>query len=129
MELYNIPLFGEVHIEHDGPWQGDYDLGELIRNVRAREAETITVRAADDGLISDGIYPNDFLTVDMKRKPHDGDIAVVRLGHRVYARKIFFEKKFVRLETSGDNPAPLIIEPKTPGFELVGRVVTVIREL
>jgi SOS-response transcriptional repressor LexA len=59
----------------------------------------------------------------------DGDIAVIRLGYKIYIRKIYFDKKRVRLETESGNPSPLIIDRETPGFEIVGKVVTVIREL
>ena len=132
-EFYNIPLFGEVHID-----QGDdlfrthkknYDLGEIITNSRKNARRNINVRAADDGLVHAGIFKGDFLTVHLNIALKDGDIACIRLGHKIYIRKIYFDKKRVRLETESGNPSPLIIDHETPGFEIVGKVVTVIREL
>jgi len=67
--------------------------------------------------------------VHLDRPLKNGDIAVVQLGYKIYIRKIFFEKKRVRLETDSGTPSPLIIDPATPGFEILGKVVTVIREL
>jgi SOS-response transcriptional repressor LexA len=128
-EFYNIPLFGEVRIEPDGHFQGDYDLGEIITNSRKNEQESLNVRAADNGLSGAGIFKNDFLTVQLNIGLADGDIAVVKLGPKIYIRKIFFEKKHIRLETDSGTPSPFIIDRETPGFEIIGKVTTVIREL
>jgi len=127
-EFYSIPLIGEVHLETDLS-SGDYSLGELIQNFRKEETRYLTLRAADDGLINDGILPGDFLTVDFQSRLKNGEIGAVQLGERIYVRKIFFQKKLVRLETSAPQPNPLIIDPKLPGFEILGKVITVIREL
>lgn len=131
-EFYNIPLFGEVHLDHNDDFfksQRSYDLGEIITNSRKNARRNINVRAADDGLADAGIFKDDFLTVHIDAALKDGDIAVIRLGYKIYIRKIYFDKKRVRLESETGNPAPLIIDRETPGFEIVGKVVTVIREL
>lgn len=128
-EFYNIPLFDEVRVEHKGHFQGDYDLGEIIGNFRKNAQQSLNVRAADDGLSGVGIYKNDFLTVQLKVPLEDGDIAVVKLGPKIYIRKIFFDNKRIRLETDSGTPSPFIIERGTPGFEIIGKVTTVIREL
>lgn len=128
-EFYNIPLFGEVRPAHRKNQQGNYDIGEIITNSRNSNSQSLNVRAADDGLSGMGIYKGDFLTVHLNRRLKNGDIAVVKLGHKIYIRKIFFDKKRVRLETESHTPSPLIIDSATPGFEILGKVVTVIREL
>jgi len=128
-EFYNIPLFGAVHIERDGAYHGDYNIGEIITNISEQQQTTFNLRAADDGLAEAGIYENDFLTVSQKAVLRNGDIAAVRLGHRIYIRKIFFDKKHIRLETASRQPTPLIVEENTPGFAVLGKVTTVIREL
>ncbi|HGY55661.1 MAG TPA: hypothetical protein ENK44_08175 [Caldithrix abyssi] len=131
-EFYNIPLvedMGEVHV--DGPFNsgGNYNLGELIKNFRKKDTPFITVRSVDNGLSADGILQGDFLTVDLKARVRDGDIVAVKLGSRLFIRKKFTQKNLVRLETSGENSQPVIIDPKTPGFEIIGKVSAVIREL
>lgn len=128
-EFYNIPLFGEVRLDKKEYPRGDYDIGEIITNSRNSGPQSLNVRAADDGLSGAGIFTGDFLTVHLNDHLKDGDIAVVQLGYKIYIRKIFFEKKRVRLETDSNTPSPLIIDPATPGFEILGKVVTVIREL
>ncbi len=128
-EFYNIPLFGAVHIERDGAYHGDYNIGEIITNIRGQQQKTFNLQAADDGLADAGIYKNDYLTVSQNAPLKNGDIAAVRLGQRIYIRKIFFDRKHIRLETASRQPTPLIVEENTPGFAILGKIITVIREL
>lgn len=128
-EFYSIPLVGEVHLEDPFGTGGNYSLGELIKNFRNKDVHSVTLRAMDNGLAGEGIFYGDFLTVDLNSKPKNGAIAAVKLGHKIYIRKTYFERRFIRLETADPTSSPLIVDPKTPGFELIGRVHTVIREL
>ncbi len=128
-DFYNIPLIGEVHVEADWGDAGNYSLGELIRNFRVSQTRYITVRTTDDGLSAEGIFEGDYLTIDLKQKVSGGDICAVKLGDKVYIRKAFFKGNFIRLETADTVTAPLIFDSQTPGFELLGKVVSVIREL
>ena len=127
-EFYNIPLFGEVHIDHGIEFNGDYDLGEIVTNSQKSNTKSLNLRAADDGLSGIGIYKNDFLTFTLNTQIQNGDIAVIQLGHKIYVRKIFFDKKRIRLESDSNTPSPLIIDMDTPGFSILGKVTTVIRE-
>jgi SOS-response transcriptional repressor LexA len=128
-EFYDIPLLGEVQVEMNTSTGGDYNIGELIKNFTKNDTRSLTLRAIDDGLASTGILTGDFLTVNIKAKLQNGDIAAIKLGDKIYIRKIYFENNFVRLETEGHSPSPFIIDIKTPGFEIIGKVITVIREL
>jgi len=131
-EFYNIPLvddMGEVHVDAPFSGGGNYNLGELIKNFRKKDTPFITVRSVDNGLAADGILRGDYLTVDLKARIQDGDIVAVKLGSRLFIRKKYAQKNLIRLETSGENNSPLIVDPKTPGFEIIGKVSAVIREL
>lgn len=128
-EFYNIPLVGEVHIEAEPGSGGNYNLGELIKNIRSNAGQSITVRAVDNGLASEGILHGDFLTINLSAKIRNGDIIAVKLGSKIFIRKKFSHKKFIRLESTAGAISPLIIDPKTPDFEVLGKVATVIREL
>jgi SOS-response transcriptional repressor LexA len=128
-EFYDIPLLGEVRFETSPEYGGDYNLGELLNNFRKNATHTITMQAMDHGLSDKGILHGDFLTVDLHAPLENGDICAVRLGHKTYIRKVYFEKNFIRFETDSSTTSPLIIDPQTPGFELIGKVSTVIREL
>jgi len=128
-EFYNIPLLGEVRLEDTSGSGGDYSLGELIKNFRKRDQYSITLRTLDSGLEEDGIFYGDYLTVDLGSKPRNGDITAVRIGEKVFIRKINFTASLIRLETTDPYNAPLIIDSKMSGFEIIGKVHTVIREL
>ena len=128
-EFYNIPLMGQVRVETNFNTSGDYSIGELVNNIRNSDARTISLKAMDDGLSGAGILYGDFLTVTLDTTLRNNDIAAVRLGPRIYIRKIFFERNLIRLETAGAKSSPLIVETGTPGFEIIGKVTSVIREL
>jgi SOS-response transcriptional repressor LexA len=128
-EFYNIPLMGQVRVETDFNTRGDYNIGELVNNIKNSDTRTISLKAMDDGLSAAGILYGDFLTVTMNAELHNSDIAAVRLGPRIYIRKIFFERSLIRLETASAKSSPLIVEARTPGCEIIGKVTSVIREL
>ncbi|HID39859.1 MAG TPA: hypothetical protein EYP36_10145 [Calditrichaeota bacterium] len=131
-EFYSIPLvedMGEVHVDGHFASSGNYNLGELIKNFRKKDTPFITVRSVDNGLAADGILRGDFLTVNLKARIQNGNIVAVKLGSRLFIRKKYSHKNLIRLETTGENTNPLIVDPKTPGFEIIGKVTAVIREL
>ena len=128
-EFYNIPLLGEAHLAEKHEDAVSVHPADAIRNILKKDRQSITLRVMDDGMTGAGIFRGDFLTLDLGLKVSDNDIAAVQLGERIYIRRIFFEGKFIRLETDRPNTSPYIIDPKVPGFEIVGKVVTVVREL
>jgi SOS-response transcriptional repressor LexA len=130
-EFYDIPIMGEAHVQVENKYTspGDYHLGELIRNFKAQGTQSVNLRAIDNALSSEGILRGDYLTVDLLCKPRNNDVAAIKLGERIYIRKIFYDPQYVRLQSSNASVAPLIIDPKTPGFEILGKVIAVIREL
>ncbi|MGD9897668.1 MAG: S24 family peptidase [Calditrichaceae bacterium] len=128
-EFYNIPLLGEVRMENNFHTSGNYNIGEIISNFKKDDTRSITLKAIDNGLSNTGILSGDFLTVNLTPHLRNGDISVIKLGHRIYVRKIYFDKHLIRLETADASVSPLIVDPRTPDFELIGKVVTVIREL
>jgi SOS-response transcriptional repressor LexA len=128
-EFYNIPLMGQVRVESDFDTEGNYNIGELVNNIKNSDTRTISLKAMDDGLSAVGILYGDFLTVTLDATIRNNDIAAVRLGPRIYIRKIFFERNLIRLETTATKSSPLIVESGTPGFEIIGKVTCIIREL
>ncbi len=128
-DFYQIPIIGEVRIDQSRYETKNADIGKLIQNIHKSETKIITVQATDDGLEKLKIFRNDFLNVALMANVKDGEVAVVKLGHKIFVRKIFFGKKWIRLETDSKTNEPLIIDPKTPGFEIVGKVTAIIREL
>ena len=128
-EFYDIPLIGEVHMPESDTEGAVQSIADLVNNFKKNDRQTIILRAADDGLEKAGIYRGDLLTISLNTTPANHDIAAVRLGNRIYIRRLFFQDQYIRLETDEPNGSPYIIDPAVPGFEIVGKVVTVVREL
>jgi SOS-response transcriptional repressor LexA len=126
-DFFNVPVLGMVRAGYPDPATGDYDLGDLVANYRRNRNDSVTLEVLDNAMQNAGILRGDFLTVDLNSRPDNGDIAVVKLGERFFIRKFFRQDKRIRLETSGNPPAILIIETKTPGFEIIGKVQSISR--
>ncbi len=129
-EFYQIPVIGEVHLsDEDRLLLNKFSLGELLQNFRQEDRQTITVRAVDNALAGLGILQGDLLTINLQSRPHSGDIAAVRFGNKLFIRKIFFNKNYIRLETADEMPSPIIIDENTPGVVILGKITMVVREL
>jgi len=129
-EYYQIPVIGEVHLkEEDRQLLNKFTLGELIQNFQQQDRDSFTVKAMDNALAGAGILKGDFLTVNMLNRPRSGDIAAVKFRDRLFIRRIFFNKNYIRLETANDTPTPIIIDENTPDVIILGKVTMVVREL
>ena len=107
---------------------GDYNLGDLVINYRKTHNDSVTLEVLDNAMEKAGILKGDFLTVNLTSRPDNGDIAVVKLGERFFIRKFFRQDRQIRLETATTIPSTLIIETKTPGFEIIGKVQSISRQ-
>ncbi len=128
-EFYDIPLLGEVKIEHNILISGNYSLGDIINNFRLNNTQTFSIQVMDEGMESSGIYRGDYLTVLLRDKINSGEIAVVRLSDKIYVRRIYYANGYIRLETSAESRTPLIVESSTPGFEIIGKVISLVRAI
>ncbi|MHB2150872.1 LexA family protein [Calditrichota bacterium LG25] len=129
-QFYEIPVIGEVHLsEEDRRLLSKFTLGELLQNFQQENRDSVVVRALDNALAGAGIFKGDLLTVDLQSRPRSGDIAAVQFGSKLFIRKIFFNKNYIRLETAEEIPSPVIIDENTPGVSVLGRVTMVVREL
>ncbi len=129
-EFYQIPVIGEVHLsEEDRKLLSKFTLGELLQNFKQEDRDSVTVRALDRALAGAGILPGDLLTINLQSRPRSGDIAAVKFGDKLFIRKIYFDKNYIRLETADEIPSPIIIDENTPGVMILGKVTMVVREL
>jgi repressor LexA len=126
-EFFDVPLIGMVRAGFPDGSPGNYDLSELITNHIHNDAQHFTLQVLDDAMIGSGILKNDYLTIDPSIPTADRDIVVVKLGERIYVRRYFNQRNRIRLETDSTLPSSLIIENNTPGFSILGKVVSVMR--
>jgi SOS-response transcriptional repressor LexA len=126
-EFFDIPLLGMVRAGDPSASSGNYNLNELVTNFQHTDRHAITLQVLDNAMQQAGIIKGDYLTVDLRTKPQNGDIVVVKLGERFFIRRFFRQNRRVRLETSNDYPSSLVIEEGTPGFMLFGKVLSISR--
>ena len=127
--FFNIPLIGLVQVKESKNNPANYDLSELINNFPDQNSNQITLQVLDNAMSKAGIIKGDFINIDKSKKVKDGDIIVIKLDKKIYIRKYFSERNLVRLETSEEYHSPLVIDPKTPGFTLIGKVTSITRQL
>ena len=127
-EFFDVPLLGSLHLVEAESDQ-EYQIGDLIRNYQSAGKEFVTLVIRDNSMRQAGIIKGDYLTVNLISSVQDGDLAVVRLGDQIYVRQFFRQgPAFVRLQTCDDSPSVLVIETKTPDFEIIGKVYSLSRQ-
>jgi SOS-response transcriptional repressor LexA len=127
-DFFDIPLLGMVRLDSDSYPTGNYSLDELITNFKKTAQHTVTLEVLDNAMIQAGIAKGDYLTIDLRTKPLDGNIVVFKLGERFYIRRFFHQHPFIRLETDSDYSSSLIIDTNTPDFFLLGKVISLSRK-
>ena len=128
-DFFNIPLIGLVKISNAENHHGYYNLSELVNNFPNQDNIQITMQVLDNAMSKSGIIKGDFINIRKTKKINNADIVVIKLGNKIFIRKYYLQKNFIRLETSEEHHSPLVIDPKTPGFELIGKVISITRQL
>ena len=127
-DFFNIPLLGLVRASMSPQSSEDYNLSELVSNFQNTDRYSINLEVLDDAMYKAGIFKGDYLTIDLKSQPHDGDIIVVKLGERFFIRRFYLQQHLIRLETADEYPSSLVIEDNTPGFQIIGKVTSLSRQ-
>lgn len=128
-EFFDVPVLGAVVPDDPDFTSGKYELNELVNNYQNRKLNTFNFSILDDAMKNCGILKGDLLTVDFNIPLKDDDIAVFKIGEKILVRKYYRKNDLIRLETANDYPSHLVIESNTPGFQILGKVVAVTREL
>jgi SOS-response transcriptional repressor LexA len=128
-EFFEVPVLGSVIPDDPDFTTGKYELNELVNNYQKQGFNSFNFSILDDAMKNCGILKGDLLTVDFNIPLKDEDIAVFKIGEKILVRKYYRKNNLIRLETADDYPSHLVVEPNTPGFKILGKVVSVTREL
>jgi SOS-response transcriptional repressor LexA len=128
-DFLDIPLIGRVHPSRSANPGENYELSDLIHNSHNIQHRVITLEVLDNAMSYAGIFKGDFLTVDLDATPDNNDLAVIKLGERIFVRRFFKQDTRIRLETASDYPSTLVIEHDTPNFAILGKVQSLTRHL
>ncbi|MEL6822933.1 MAG: S24 family peptidase [Calditrichota bacterium] len=104
------------------------DLAAHITN-KLESIERFSLEVPDDSMADAGLCRGDLAIIDAKQKPENDDVVAVTLGDRMLIRRYASSHNRIRLESTSDPDRILIVDPATPGFTLLGKVIQVIREI
>jgi len=120
------------------PLLGRVAAGEPIEAVEVRESIAVpeelikrensyVLRVKGDSMIEDGILDGDFIVVEERPIPENGETVVAVLDGEATVKRFFREKSGkIRLQPANEKMAPLIVKEKD--FTCRGRVVAVMRK-
>jgi SOS-response transcriptional repressor LexA len=128
-QYFNIPLIGLLQPVKADSEQGDYPIADIIANRFTCENNQVTLQVTDNAMVNAGIIKDDYLTIEITPALKNGNIAAIKLGERFYIRRFFRQGTHIRLETADAYPSIQIIEAKTPGLFVIGKVVSITRKL
>ena len=92
-----------------------------------RDDGDFVLRIDGDSMIEAGILNGDLVVVHPQQQAANGEIVVARVDDEATTKRFFSEGRTIRLQPENDNYEPIIVNADE--FELVGRVVGVLRQL
>lgn len=127
-EFFRVPKAEFIIERHKGnplPLQ----IGSQVKNDRMNIADRLSLEVKDSGMEKSGIHKGDHVVVEKNEEYFEGEILVVRFDERILVRRLYNTKGRLRLESDSSNLPTIIVEDRTPGFSILGRVIQVIKEL
>ena len=91
--------------------------------------EVFCLRVSGESMINAGIFDGDYVLVARNAQPIKGDIVVAIIGDEATVKKVYPEKRRVRLEPQNEAFGPMVVDRNTPGFYIAGRVVGLMRRM
>jgi repressor LexA len=92
-----------------------------------RRENSYVLRVRGDSMIDDGILDGDFIVVEEREAPENGDTVVALVNGEATVKRFFREKNGkIRLQPANERLTPFIVKEKE--FMSRGRVVAVLRK-
>ena len=104
-------------------------LGELVVNASHNSPQRFTLPVEDNTMCGAGLHHGDVVVVQPRKEYQEGALLAFALGERVLIRRFFLNGKRVRLESDPPTGQTIIAELDTPGFQILGQVIQILREL
>ena len=127
-EFLRVPK-AEFIIERPRGNSKPLEIGSLVRNDSLSVPNRLSLEVTEAGMEKSGIQKGDQIVVERNEEYYEGEILAVKLDERILVRRLYNTKGRLRLESDAPNMQTIIVENKTPGFSILGRVVQVIRKL
>ena len=123
----SIPLLGRVRAGKPILVAEETESHIIVDSHIFRHKEAFALRVTGDSMIEEGILEDDIVIVNQEKDPLNGSIAVVLIQDEVTIKKIFKERKLIRLVPANRLLKPMLVDPRDA--MVLGRVVGVIRKL
>ncbi|NQT53003.1 transcriptional repressor LexA [bacterium] len=91
--------------------------------------ELFALRVRGDSMINAGIYDGDYALVHRQTTAENGEIVAVLIDDDATVKRLFREKRRVRLQPENDALDPIYLAPRQADVSILGKVVGVIRRL
>ncbi len=91
-----------------------------------RDSFALTVRG--ESMKDAGIMDGDIVFVRAQQTADRGDIVVARIGEEATVKRYYPEQHHVRLEPANAAFEPIIVDAGSPGFQIEGKVVGLMRQ-
>lgn len=107
----------------------DRVIGPAIINKKVAKDNRFSLSVENNEMAHSGIEEGDFVVVQRETTFYEGDIVALRTGGKTFIRRLFHSKKRLELKSDDEMKTAIIIDKDTPGFEILGRVIQVIKEI
>ncbi len=123
-----LPILGMVAAGHPiETIEGHTDTLEVPPFMVGRK-HSYVLEVKGESMIEEGIMSGDYLVVQEKEVPSQGDMVIALVnGSEATVKRYYREKNHIRLQPSNSAMEPIIIDPKTP-IQVQGVVIGVIRK-
>jgi len=88
-----------------------------------------SLRVTGDSMREAGIFDGDMVLVRQQSSAERGEIVVAIIGEEATVKRYYPEGKRIRLEPANPAYEPIIVEKKSPGFFIAGKVVGLLRKM
>lgn len=113
-----IPSFAEDYLDDE------FDLNLLMKN----PSDTYFLRVSGDSMEDVGIDSGDWLIVDERIEPINGDVVIASIDNELTVKRLFRRNGEIRLVAENDDYKPLLIS-RNSDFKIIGVVTNIIHRL
>ncbi len=125
--VVTIPLLGRVAAGEPLLAEQNIDEHVALDAEYAPRGETFALRVKGESMIEEGIYDGDVVFCRVQDDAEPGEIVVALIGDEATVKYYYPERNRVILKPANQYFGPITVEPDTPGFRILGKVVGLYR--
>lgn len=114
-----LPVLAVENIEGSITLDKNFFTGERI----------FSLRVEGESMRNAGIFDGDYVVARQQLSADKGDIVVAIIGDEATVKRYYPENGRIRLEPANPEFRSIIVEKKTPGFLIAGKVIGLLRKM